>query len=140
MSSLLTNRDDIIANSFSIITASGSVVDVLDAAQGSIAGLPPWSFNTIEKLSAAISNDSNYFQPIQTPINNKAPISTTYTKNEVIAALGLKADQSTTYNKTQTHTFLDSKPDDADLELKADKAPTYTKTEVLKKIAAYLTH
>ena len=62
MSSSLTNRDDIIANSFSIIAANGSVVDVLDAVQGSIVGLPPSGLNTIEKLSADIPNDPNYFQ------------------------------------------------------------------------------
>ena len=136
MSLSLTNRDDIIANSYSIITENGSVVDVLDAVQSSVVGLPPSSLNTIEKLSAAISNDPNYFQTIQTSINTKAPISTTYTKTQVDSALNTKADQSTTYTKTQINTFLDSKPDDADLDLKADKATTYTKTEVATQIAA----
>ena len=71
MSLSLTNRDDIIANSFSIITANGSVVDILDAIQGSVVGLPPESLNTIEKLSAAISNDPNYFQTMSTNISAK---------------------------------------------------------------------
>ena len=136
MSFSLTNRDDVIANSYSIITANGSVVDVLDAVQGSIVGLPPSSLNTIEKLSAAISNDPNYFQTIQTSINTKAPISITYTKTEVTAALNLKADLSSTYTKTEVNAFLDAKPDDADLDLKADKLTTYTKTEVADQIAA----
>ena len=61
MSLSLTNRDDIIANSFSLITSNGSVVNVLDAVQSSVVGLPPSSLNTIEKLSAAISNGPNYF-------------------------------------------------------------------------------
>ena len=61
MSLSLTNRDDIIANPYSRITSNGSVVDMLDAVQDSIVGLPPASLNTIEKLSAAISNDPNYF-------------------------------------------------------------------------------
>ena len=61
MSLSLTNRDDIIANSFSLITSNGSVVNVLDAVQSSVVGLPPASLNTIEKLSAAISSDPNYF-------------------------------------------------------------------------------
>ena len=111
----LTNRDDIIANSFSIITANGSVVDVLDAVQGSIVGLPPSSLNTIEKLSAAISNDPNYFQTMQTSVNTKAPISTTYTKTQVDGAVGLKADLSNTYTKAEVNAFLDGKPDDSEL-------------------------
>ena len=49
MSVSLTNRDDIIANSYSLITANGSVVDILDAVQGSIVGLPLSSLNTTEK-------------------------------------------------------------------------------------------
>ena len=65
----ITNRDDIIANSYSITTENGSVVDVLDAVQSSVGGLPPSSLNTSEKLSTAISNDPNYFQTIQTSIN-----------------------------------------------------------------------
>ena len=90
MSLSLTNRDDIIANSYSLITANGSVVDILDAVQGSIVGLPPSSLNTIEKLSTAISNDPNYFQTMQTSVNTKAPISTTYTKTQVDGAVGLR--------------------------------------------------
>ena len=41
MSLSLTNRDDIIAYSYSLITSDGSVVDLLDAVQSSIVGLPP---------------------------------------------------------------------------------------------------
>ena len=76
MSLSLTNRDDIIANSYSLITSNGSVVNLLDAVQSSIVGLPPASLNTIEKLSAAISNDPNYFTTIETAINAKASTST----------------------------------------------------------------
>ena len=89
----LTNRDDVIANSYSIITEDGSVVDVINAAQSSFV--------------------ANF-----------------YSKSQVDNALGLKADQSTTYTKTQMNAFLDGKPDDADLDLKADKTTTYTKTQV----------
>ena len=61
MSLSLTNRDDIIANSYSLIASNGSVVDLLDAVQSSIVGLPPSTLNTIEKLSSAISNDQLFF-------------------------------------------------------------------------------
>ena len=83
MSLSLTNRDDIIANSFSLITSNGSVVNVLDVVQSSVVGLPPSSLNTIEKLSAAISNDPNYFTTINTSIGTKAPAATTYSKTQV---------------------------------------------------------
>jgi hypothetical protein len=50
----LTNRNDMIANSFSIVTANGSVVVVLVAIQGTIVRLPPSILNTLEKLSQLI--------------------------------------------------------------------------------------
>ena len=96
MSLSLTNRDDIIANSYSLITSNGSVVDLLDAVQDLIVDLPPASLTAIEKLSAAVSNDPNYFSKMQ-------------------AAVHAKATQSTTYTKDDVNTFLDGKPDDAEL-------------------------
>ncbi len=80
MSLSLTDRDDIIANSYSLITSNGSVVDLLDAVQDLIVDLPPASLTAIEKLSAAVSNDPNYFQTLQTSVNAKASQSNTYTK------------------------------------------------------------
>jgi hypothetical protein len=44
--------------------------------QRSVVGLPPSSLNTIQKLSAAISDDPNYFTTIDTAINAKASTST----------------------------------------------------------------
>ena len=44
MSVALTNEYDINANSVSLITADGSVVDVLDAFQGSIVGATAMKF------------------------------------------------------------------------------------------------
>ncbi len=90
----LTNRDDIVANSLPIITFEGPLLDVLDAVQGSIVGLPPSKLNMIEQLSGAISDDPNKFQPIQTAVLSKAPVSTTYTRAAVDAALALKSDKS----------------------------------------------
>ena len=75
MSLSLTHRDDIIANSYSLITSNGSVVDLITAV--------PASLNTIEKLSAAISNDPNYSSTMQAAVNAKASQSTTYTKDEI---------------------------------------------------------
>ena len=101
---------------FPIISANGAVVDVLDAVQGSIVGLPPSNLNIIWKLASAISKDPNYLQTIQESINSKASASTTYNKTAVDAALALKSDKITTYNMTQINTFLNTKPDDSELE------------------------
>ena len=65
MSLSLTNRDDIIANSFSLITSTGLVVDVLDAATSRVSGLAPETLNTITKISGALDNDPLIFQKIQ---------------------------------------------------------------------------
>ncbi len=116
MSISLTNGGDIIANTFCIITFIGEVVDVLDVARGSSVGLPPSSLNTIEQLSAAITNDPNYFQTTRTASNTKAPASTIYNKTAVEAALALKSDKSTTYNTTQVITILDTEPNDSEIE------------------------
>ena len=48
--------------------------------QSSVVGLPPSTLNTLEKLSAAISNDPNYFTTTTSAINAKANQSNTYTK------------------------------------------------------------
>ena len=60
MSLSLTNRDDIIANSYSIITPNG-VVNLVDATRLSLVGAAPIFLNTIEKLADAISNDPFFF-------------------------------------------------------------------------------
>ena len=65
MSLSLTNRDDIIANSFGLITSTGLVVDVLDAATSRVSGLAPETLNTITKISGALDNDPLIFQKIK---------------------------------------------------------------------------
>ena len=65
MSLSLTNQDDIIANSYSLITSDGLVVDVLDAATARVSGLAPETFNTITKISGALDNDPLIFQKIK---------------------------------------------------------------------------
>jgi hypothetical protein len=119
MSLSLTNRDDIIANSYSPITSNGSVVVFLDAVQGSVVGLPPASLNTIEKLSSAVSNDPNYFQTMQTSVDSKA-------------------DQSTTYTKDEVNAFLDGKPDDAELTAVIDAINTQLDAKQHKFIVALI--
>ena len=83
----LTHRDDIIVNSYSLITSSGSVVGLLDAVQDVIVDLPPASLAAIEKLSAAVSNGPNYFQTLQTTVNAKASQSNPYTTDEVVVKI-----------------------------------------------------
>ncbi len=77
---------------------------------------------------------------IQNQLDSKANQSTTYTKTEVNDRLLLKANQSTTYTKTevddklmlkanQSTTYTKTEVDNS-LLLKADQSTTYTKTEV----------
>ncbi len=79
MSLSLSNRDDIIANSFSIITANGSVVDVLDAVQSSIVGLPSSSLNTIEsfqllfRMTLTISKQAKHLLTIKLLFQQRTP-------------------------------------------------------------------
>ena len=110
MSWSLTNRDDIIANSYSLITSNGSVVDILDAVQSSVVGLPPSTLNTIEKLSAAISNDPNYFSTMQTAISAKANQISTHTKTEITTLLeGKTSDSELTSAVATLNTTIDGK-------------------------------
>ncbi|MFM7978592.1 MAG: hypothetical protein ACKPKO_04685, partial [Candidatus Fonsibacter sp.] len=72
----------------------------------------PASLDTLNELATALANDANFATNIQNPIALKVSITyvdgqlalkanqlTTYTKTEVVTALGLKANQSTTYTK-----------------------------------------
>ncbi len=102
----LTNRDDIVASSFSIIAASGAVVDVLDTVQWSIVELSPASLNNLFQLSADFAKDPNCFRTIQTSVNSKAVSSATFNKIAVDAALAMKSDISITYTKTQINAIL----------------------------------
>ena len=56
MSLSLTNRLDIVANSFSILTDNGPV-NIVDKIQEDITGLPPETLNTLEELADAIGNN-----------------------------------------------------------------------------------
>ena len=79
MSLSLTNRDDIIANSYSLITSDG-VVNLIDAAQLSLVGAAPTVLNTIEKLSGAISNDPFFSASIDEKLAAKADTSAVFEK------------------------------------------------------------
>ena len=79
MSLSLTNRDDIIANSYSLITSDG-VVNLIDAAQLSLVGAAPTVLNTIEKLSIAISNDPFFSASIDEKLEAKADTSAVFEK------------------------------------------------------------
>ena len=136
MSLSLTNRDDIIANSYSLITSNGSVVDLLDAVKDSVVGVPPSSLNTLEKLSAAISNDPNYFSTMQAAVNAKASQSTTYTKDDVNTFLAGKTDDAelTTAVGTLTASIgtvaAAAVIVQAAVNTKANASTTYTKDDV----------
>ena len=124
-------------------TSNGSVS--FDRGFGSFYALPPEEgglfidraqfnqlmYDTTSQVlenKTAIATQANRINEVNTTltqsINTKANQSTTYTKTEVNNLLNAKANQSTTYNKTEV---------DTKLGLKADKSTTYTKTETYTK-------
>jgi hypothetical protein len=54
----------------------------------------PGALNTLDELAAALGDDANYAATITTALSNKANQSTTYTKTEVDTALSAKASTS----------------------------------------------
>ncbi len=86
-----------------------------------IAGLvesAPETLNTLNELAAALGDDPDFATSIATSIGTKADQATTYTKTEVDALdnsltgnIALKADQSTTYTKTEVDSSLATKAD-----------------------------
>ncbi len=55
MSLSLTNRDDIVANSVSIINSSGQLVDLMQLLGETCVGLPPDTLDTLEKLQQPLT-------------------------------------------------------------------------------------
>ena len=61
MSLSLTNSEDIIANSVSIINSKGQLVDLIQLLGETFIGLPPDTLDTLEKIATAIDNDPSFF-------------------------------------------------------------------------------
>jgi len=93
----------------------------VDIKVASIVDSAPETLNTLNELAAALGDDANHVSTMTTLVGTKADQSTTYTKTEVDTSLNLKSDKTTTYTKTEV---------DTSLNLKSDKTTTYTKTEV----------
>ena len=93
----------------------------VDTKVASIVDSAPETLNTLNELAAALGDDANHVSTMTTLVGTKADQSTTYTKTEVDTSLNLKSDKTTTYTKTEV---------DTSLNLKSDKTTTYTKTEV----------
>ena len=93
----------------------------VDTKVASIVDSAPSTLDTLNELAAALGDDPNHVTTMTTLVGTKADQSTTYTKTEVDTSLNLKSDKTTTYTKTEV---------DTSLNLKSDKTTTYTKTEV----------
>jgi hypothetical protein len=93
----------------------------VDTKVASIVDSAPETLDTLNELAAALGDDANHVTTMTTLVGTKADQSTTYTKTEVDTSLNLKSDKTTTYTKTEV---------DTSLNLKSDKTTTYTKTEV----------
>jgi len=83
MSLSLTNSEDIIANSVSIINSKGQLVDLIQLLGETFIGLPPSTLDTLEKIATAIDNDPTFIATVRALLDTKANQATTYTKLEV---------------------------------------------------------
>ena len=82
----------------------------------------------IDSVNSELGNRINEVNSnLENSINTKANQDTTYNKTETDAKLGLKADKSTTYPKTETYTKTEV---NNLVNSKANQANTYTKAEV----------
>ena len=116
MSFNLSNSVDLIANSVKIIKGN-QLEDITtlflskDEAVSGIVGIPPATLNTLEKISNALDNDPNFFTSNEGRLQSKANIA------EVETKLNLKADVLTTYSKTETNNITDKKANQATVNL-----------------------
>ena len=90
--------------------------------------------STVSSLTTQVNTNTGDISSLQ---SGKADESTTYTKTEVDTALSAKANQSTTYTKTEVDTALGAKADSSDVYTKAQ---TYTQTEVDSAISTAFTN
>ena len=78
----------------------------ISTAVSNLVNSAPSTLDTLEELADALGDDPNFATTIATQLGLKADKSNTYTKTEVDTALNAKADQSTTYTKTEVDTAL----------------------------------
>lgn len=69
----------------------------------------PAALDTLNELATALGNDANFSTTITNSLALKANQSTTYTKTEVDTSLATKANQNTTYTKTEVDNSLSLK-------------------------------
>ena len=72
MSLSLTNSEDIIANSVSIINSKGQLVDLIQLLGETFIGLPPDTLDTLEKIATAIDNDPAFLTTVRALLDTKA--------------------------------------------------------------------
>ena len=73
----------------------------VDTKVASIVDSAPETLNTLNELAAALGDDASHVSTMTTLVGTKADQSTTYTKTEVDTSLNLKSDKTTTYTKTE---------------------------------------
>ena len=94
--SLLVKAD--ISITFTKSEVDNRIANLVDSA--------PATLNTLKEVATALNNDKNLSTSNTNLIGTKANQSTTYTKTEVEQNLILKANQSTTYAKTEVDNNL----------------------------------
>ena len=90
----LTNSNDIIANSVSIVQ-DNEIINILDLIS-QITGLAPATLNTLQELASSINNDNTFYNTINTQLATKANSADVYIRSE-------------TYTQSQINTALSGK-------------------------------
>ena len=120
----LTNSDDLVVNSLSLIEKD-KIIDVkelflskLDAIEN-IVGLAPDTLNTLANLGEAINNDSEFYNNLIRDLSFKANTRDVYTKLE-------------TYSEAEVDNMMNQSLSDlgSQLSLKANIAQIYSRTMI----------
>ncbi len=68
----LSNRKDILPDSVAVFKGN-QTIDLLESPD-SVTGLAPATLNSLEKLAAALNNDSGFFTSVKNALDNKASL------------------------------------------------------------------
>lgn len=99
------------------------VEGAISQAIGNLIGQAPEALNTLEELSKALSDDSNFAATMAGELGKKADVSNTYSKSEV----------DSIQNKLEANITGNVNNLSAEILKKADKESVYTKTETYTK-------
>ena len=137
----LTNSNDIIANSVSIVQ-DNEIVNILDLIS-QITGLAPATLNTLQKLAASINNDNTFYNSVNSQLAlkaNSADVSTalsgkqaSITSSSSLSLASITTTGSTTADKIISR-YFEPPTGSTDLNFNISSANIMTITNLLIKL------